>query len=246
MTFGRGSGKFPFMKARIYILVIVLAAGMLSAWAQEAKTNAAPAAGEVAAPPPVTAPATSAPAVPKEPKPPASGSVAPASPVPAQPKTSATPRMSSSESSGAGHKEVVTNPPPSAATVTGEVKPAVETSSTPTSAVPAEAEANPAASPNAATSPPESSGLDRKTALLIGAAILLVAGSLAVFMWRRASVGSHGSLISSAMLVTKYDDKADDKSEEKTGEKSDDGTEVVAKPAPESKKEEKKFPPPMN
>jgi hypothetical protein len=126
------------------------------------------------------------------------------------------------------------------------VKPEAET---PTNAVPAEGEGAAAVTPNAAP-PPENSGLDRKTALIIGAAILLVAGGLAFFMWRRASIVSHGSLISSAMKVTKYEDKVDEKVEDDAGdqveEKNEPGTEMTSEPEPEAKKEEKIFPPPMN
>jgi hypothetical protein len=246
VTFGRGSGKFPFMKARIYLLLTVLAAGMVTASAQETKTNAVPAAGEVAAPPAVTVPATSAPAVAKEPKSTAGGALTPASPAPAQPKTSTTPRMSSAENIGSGHKDMGTNPPSPVGPVTEEAKPPADASLTPTGAVPAEAEAAPGPSPNPASPPAEGSGLDRKTALLIGGAILLVAGGLAFFMWRRANMVSHGSLITSAMHVTRYDDKNDDKVEDKTGETSEAGTEVMDKPETEAKPEEKKFPPPMN
>jgi hypothetical protein len=234
------------MKARIHILVILFTAGLVTAWAQEAKTNAAPAAGEAAAPPPVTVPATSAPAAAKEPRPPVSGTVTPASPVPVQPKIAPTPRMTSAESIGTGHKEMVTNPPNAAAPVSEEVKPPVEASATPTNAVPAETEATPAAPSNAAAPPPEGSGLESKTALIIGGAILLVAGGLAYFMWRRASIVSHGSLISSAMQVAKHDEKNEEKNDDKPEGKSEAGTEVVSKPEPDSKKEEKKFPPPMN
>ena len=231
MTFGRRSGKFPFMKARIYILVIVFAAGMVAALAQETKTNAAPGAGVV--PPPVAVPATSAPAAVKEVKPPAAGTSTPTSPIPVQPKTATTPRMSSPESTATGHKEMATNPPPVAPATAEDARP-LDEGPTPTNAASAETEVNPAAVPNAGTPSPETSGIDLKTTLLIGGAILVVAGGLAGFMWRRANLVSHGSLISSALSLTKYDDKTDDKVEEKPAEE------------PEAKKEEKKFPPPMN
>ena len=69
-------------------------------------------------------------------------------------------------------------------------------------------------------------------------------------MWRRASLSSHGSLISSALTLTKFDekadDKADDKNEEEAGEKGETGTEMTGKAEVEPKKEEKIFPPPMN
>jgi hypothetical protein len=230
------------MKARTYLWVMVFAAGWVTASAQEIKTNAVPGAAEVASPPPATAPATSTPAVAKEAKPPAVGIPTPASPVPTQPKITTTPRMASAEGAVTSHKELVTNPPPAAAAVPEEVKPPGEGVTTPTNAAPAETETSATATPNATAPPPESSGLDRKTTLLIGAAILLVAGGLAFFMWRRASVVSHGSLISSALSLTKYDDK----NEEKAGEKGEAGTEVTRKAETEPKKEEKIFPPPMN
>ena len=232
------------MKARVYLLVVVFAASLVTAWAQEAKTNAVPAAGEAVAPPVTAAPATSAPAAVKEAKPSAVGTSTPASSIPGQPKIATTPRMSTSEGTGTGHKEILTNPPPPAVPATEGVKPSDDLSMTPTSAAPVEAEVTPASPPEPAAPPPEGAGLDRKTALLIGGAIVLVAGGLAFWMWRRANIVSHGSLISSALNLVKYDekteDRTEDKNEEKPGEKSEAGTEVIGKP------EEKKFPPPMN
>lgn len=236
VTFGRGSGKFILMKARIYILVVVLAASasLISAWAQEAKTNGAPVAGESAAPPP------NVPAAPK----PAAGGIPGANPAPVQPKANPTPRMSS-EPAVPGHKETTTNPLPPAVTAPEASKPTEEAS---TNAAPSETETTSATTPSVPA--PEGSGLDRKTTLIIGAAILVVAGGLAIFMWRRASLSSHGSLISSALTLTKFDEKADekadDKNEEKAGEKSETGTETMTKAEVEPKKEEKIFPPPMN
>src|ERR1035437_6351229 len=71
VTFDRVSGKFPPMKAWIYIYAIVFAAGMLTALADETKTNtqtgetmSIPAnTNEVAVPPPMTATSAPAPAV---------------------------------------------------------------------------------------------------------------------------------------------------------------------------------------
>jgi len=231
------------MQSRIYLLVIVFAAGMVAAMAEETKTNAAPGVGGVAVPPPVAAPSPAVPAAANGAKTPAAGTLTPTSPVPIQPKITATPRMSSSEGAATGDTRIVTNPPPPASAVTEMAKPPGDISSTPTSTVPAEADV-PVAVPatNVVALPPEISGIDRKSTLLIGGAILVVAGGLAIFMWRRARVVSHGSLISSALNLVQSDDKTDDRAEEKAGEKSEAGTEVIGKP----KAEEKKFPPPMN
>ncbi len=245
VTFGRGSGKFILMKARIYLLVVVLAvsASLISAWAQEAKTNGAPVAGESAASPPSSVPATSAPAAPK---PAAGGIPVAANPAPVQPKVNSSPRMSS-ETAGPSHKETATNPPPPVVPAPEAPKPPEEASS---NAASSETENTSAATPSASVPAPEGSGLDRKTTLIIGAAILVIAGGLAFFMWRRASLSSHGSLISSALSLTKFDekadDKADDKNEDKAGEKGETGTEMTSKAEVEPKKEEKIFPPPMN
>ena len=179
VTFGRGSGKFILMKARIYLLVVVLAvsASLISAWAQETKTNGAPVAGESAAPPPPNVPAAPKPAV---------GGIPAANPAPVQPKVSSSPRMSS-ETAVTSHKETATNPPSPAVTAPEAPKSSEEAS---TNAVTPETETTAAATPSANVPAPEGSGLDRKTTLIIGAAILVVAGGLAIFMWRRASLSS--------------------------------------------------------
>lgn len=148
------------MKAWIYILIIVFAAGSVTALAEE--TNAAPGTNDAAAPPPSTAPPMPAPVAPKE------------------------------------------------------VKPPEDVPSTPTSAVPADAGVTPSVQPSNATAPPpESSGIDRKPALLVGGLILVVAGGLAIFMWRQASVATHGSLITGALRRVESELKNDDKSGEK-------------------------------
>src|ERR1035441_7839805 len=69
VTFDRASGKFPPMKAWIYICAIVFAAGMVTALADEtntptgATTNLPANTNEVAVPPPMTATSAPAPAI---------------------------------------------------------------------------------------------------------------------------------------------------------------------------------------
>ncbi len=226
------------MKARIYILAIILAAGRLAVLAEEAKTNDAAGATAPAVPPTATAPPPSTPAAAKEAKPLAAASSTATNPVPVQPKITTTPRMSSPESTGTIQKEMVTNSPPTASTMTEAATSPDNVSAMSTSGVPVEADATTAPPPNAVAPPPERSRIDRKSSLLLGGAILVVAGGLAGLMWRRSNAISHGSLISSALQLVKYDEK----NEEKPAEKGEAGTEVVSKP----RTEVKKFPPPMN
>jgi hypothetical protein len=185
VTFGRASGKFPSMKARIYICTLVLAAGMMTAPAQETKTDtqtsaatSTPNTNEVAVPPPMVATSAPAPAVAKEVKPPA---VAPLK----------------------SPKAVV--PVPMAATsapapmVANEVKPPAVAPLVQTSAVPAQPEitAEPLTPTNAAAPPSEGSGIGHKS-VWVGGVVVLVVG-LVIFLWWRFHAASQGSLITSAM-----------------------------------------------
>ena len=119
MTFGRGSEKFPSMKTWIYICTIVLAAGMVTAPAQDTKTNTQTSAttstlntNGVAVPPPMAATPAPAPAVAKEVNPPVVAPLVETSTVPAQPEITAEPMTPtnaaapSPESSGIGRKGV--------------------------------------------------------------------------------------------------------------------------------------------
>jgi hypothetical protein len=111
VTFDRVSGKFPPMKAWIYICAIVFAAGMVTALADETKTNTQTGAtmsipantNEVAVPPPMTT-SPSAPAVAGEVRPPDDVSLMQTGAVPAQSNITAAPP---SESSGIGRKGVL-------------------------------------------------------------------------------------------------------------------------------------------
>jgi hypothetical protein len=239
------------MKAWISICAMVLAAGGVMVLADEPRTNAVPgtpaSTGEAAVPP-------SAPAAAQEVKPAAVPPTTPTNSVPVQPKITTAPRTSTnavtppSEGSGAGHKGASTNPPSLTTTsmpapaVASEVRPSDEGSLVPTNAVPAEAGGTMAPPPpNGTVAPPENSGIGNKGALAIGVAILVVAGGLAVFMWRRSGTAPHGSLITSAMNELKRAGKNEDKDEDKREEKHE--AKLIEKPV--EKKQEKKFPPPM-
>jgi hypothetical protein len=217
------------MKARIYIYAIVLAAGILTALADEPKTNTPTGAttsipastNEVAVPPTITATSAPAPAIVHKVKPPAVVPLTQASTVPAPSNSAAT-------------HLTMTNaiiPPPmttstSAPAVTGEAKPPGNESLTETSAVPVQS--------NITAAPPaESSGIGWQGTLAISVAILAVAGGLAVFMLRRSGKADHASLITRAMGEHKDEHKDEDKHEDKPEEKR------------EPKKETQKFPPPM-
>ena len=211
------------MKTRIYICAVVFAAGMLTALADEAKTNTQAGAttsipantNQVAVSPPMTTTSAPAPAVAHKGKSPV---VVPLT------QTSAVPAQSNIAAALLTTTNAITPPPmttsTSAPTGTDEVL------LTQTSAVPAES--NITAAP-----PPESSEIGWKGALAISVAILAVAGGLAVFMLRRVGKADHASLITRAMSEHKDEHKDEDKHEEKPGEKRED------------KKETKKFPPPM-
>ncbi|MGO8839050.1 MAG: hypothetical protein ACLQAH_07385 [Limisphaerales bacterium] len=223
------------MKAWICIYAIVFAAGAVTVSAEE--TNTQTGSGTIAVPPSASGVSTSTAA--KEVKPTAVAPAMSTNAVPAQSKTATTPRMSPgaatpmAETSGPGHKGVSTNPPPTPAEAEG-VKPPEEVSSAPSNNVSAETGGTAAAPPaNGPTPSPDNTGIGNKGALAIGAAILVAAGGLAAFMLRRFSIAPHGSLITSAMNVTKHEDKDEDKDVVKPEEK------------PEEKKVEKKFPPPM-
>jgi len=223
VTFDHASGKFPFMKARIYIYAIVFAAGMLTAPADETKTNTQTGAtnslpantNQVAVPPPMIATSAPAPAVVRKVKPPVVVPLAQTSTVSAQ---------SNSAAASLTTTNAIILPPTNISTSTSAV--AGEVSLIQTSAVPAQS--------NIPTAPPtESSGMRWKGTLAISVAILAVAGGLAVFMLRRPGKADHASLITRAMDEHKDEHKDEDKHEEKPEEK------------PEDKKEPQKFPPPM-
>ncbi len=106
-------------------------------------------------------------------------------------------------------KPALTNPPPTPPmvitstpppVVTNEVKPPDEAPLMQTSAVPAQPEiaAVPLTTTNVIAPPPESSKTGHKGALAVGAAFLVAAGGLAVFMFRRArKTGGNGPIDSS-------------------------------------------------
>jgi hypothetical protein len=191
VTFDRWSGKFPLMKAWINLYAIVFAAGMLTALADEPKTNQQTGAttniaantNEVAVPQPMTATPAPPPAVTHKVKPPVVVPLTQTSAIPAQPNITAT---------------TSTSTPPAM----GEAHAPEEESLTPTNAVPAQSNANP---------PPESSGIGRKGVLALSVAFLAVVGGLAVFMLRRSIRSDHASLITRAMNETKDEDKHEDK-----------------------------------
>ena len=215
------------MKARIYIYAIVFAAGMLTALADETKTNTPTGAtnslpantNQVAVPPPMTATSAPAPAVVRKGKPPG---VVPLT------QTNAVPAQSNSAAAFLTTINAVILPPTNTATSTSTV--AGEESLMQTNAVPVPS--NITAAP-----PPESSGISWKGALAMSVAILAVAGGLAVFMLRRLGKADHASLITRAMDEHKDEHKDEEKHEDKHEDKHDEKR--------EEKKEPPKFPPPM-
>ena len=221
VTFDHASGKFPFMKAWIYIYAIVFTAGMLTVLADETETN--PPAGattsipantnEVAVPLPVTATSAPAPAVVHKMKPPVVVPLTKTSAVPAQSNITA---ASLTATNAIAPSPITTST--SAPVVAGEERPAKDMSLMQTGAVPAQS--NITAAP-----PPESSGIGRKGVLAISVAFLVVVGGLTVFMLRRSRNADHASLITRAMSENKDEHKDTGKHEDK--------------------KEDKKSPPPM-
>jgi hypothetical protein len=197
VTFGRVSEKFPFMKAWICIYTIIFAAGMVTALADETKTNTqtdattgTPNTNAVAAPPPMAAPAVT-----NEVKLPIIAPLMQTSAVPVQSNVTVVPRTPTN----------TVFPSPMAATsapapaVANELKPPVVAPLEQTSAVPAQTKITnePLTPTNAAAPPPESSGTGH-TGVLAGGVVIL-AGVLGFFMWRRSHAASQGSLITSAM-----------------------------------------------
>jgi len=187
------------MKAWIYIYSIVFAAGMVTALADETKTNtqtdattSTPNTNKVAVPPPMAAPAVT-----NEVKPPAVVPLMQTSIVPVQSNITAAPQMPT--------KAVV--PLPMTATsapapaVTNEMKPPAVAPLEQTSAVPAQTEITnePLTPTNAAAPPPESSGIGHKGVWAMGVVILVLVVGLVISMWRRSHATSQGSLITSAM-----------------------------------------------
>jgi hypothetical protein len=204
VTFGRVSEKFPYMKAWIYIYTLVFAAGMVTALADETKTNTQTSdaisthnTNEVAVPPPMAATSAPAPAVAKEVRPPAVVPLLQTSAVPVQSHIPAAPLTPTN--AVAPLPITATSAPAPAAT--NEVKPPVVASLAETSAVPVQSNitVEPPTPTNAAAPPPESSGIGRKGVWAGGVAFLAVVGGLAIFMWRRSHATSQVSLITSAM-----------------------------------------------
>jgi hypothetical protein len=239
VTFDRASGKFPPMKAWIYICAIVFAAGMVTALADEtntptgattntptgATTNLPANTNEVAVPPPMTVTSAPPPAIVHKVKPPVVVPLTQTSAVPAHSNITAAPLKTTN---------AITPPPmttsTSAPAVAGEVRPPDDVSLIQTGAVPAQS--------NITVAPPsESSGTGRKGVLAISVAFLAVVGGLTVFMLRRSRKADHASLITRAMNENKDEDKDTGKHEEKREDKPEE-----KKP---EKEEDKKFPPPM-
>ena len=202
MTFGRESEKFLSMKAWIYIYTIVFAAGMVTALADEAKTNTqtsdtirTPNTNGVAVPLPMAATSAPAPAVVKEVRPPAAAPLMQTSAVPVQSIITAAPQTPTN---------AITTLPMTATSapapiVTDEAKPPAVAPLVETSAVPVQSNVNaePLTPTNAAASTSESFGAGH-TGVWAGGVVILV-GVLAIFMWRRSHSASQGSLITSAM-----------------------------------------------
>jgi len=215
VTFDRWSGKFPPMKAWIYIYATILAAGMLTALADEARTNTQAGAttsipantNQVAVPSPTTATSAPAPAVVRKVKSPAVVPLTPTSAVPA-PSNSAAAFLTTTNASTLPPLTTSTSAP----AVTGEE------SLTQTNAVPAPS--NTTAAP-----PPESSEIGWKGVLAISVLTLAVLAGLAVFLLSRSHKADHASLITRALSENKDEHKDEEKHEDK--------------------KETKKFPPPM-
>jgi hypothetical protein len=169
VTFGRVSGKFPPMKAWIYICAIVFAAGMVAALADEtntttqtgAITNTPANTNEVAVPPPMTATPAPAPMVAHKVKPPVVVPLTQTSAVPAQSNVTTAP-LTTTNAITPPPMTVTSTPAPA---VAGEVSPPDNVSLMETSAVPAQ--------PDITAAPPsESSGTGRKGVLAISVALL--------------------------------------------------------------------------
>jgi hypothetical protein len=228
------------MKTWVYICATILAAGVVTVSAQT--TAGTPAhTNEVAAPPPASAPTPApAPATPAPPKvtPPPRTAPAPA-PTPAPAPAPVPVPVPAPESPGTGHKASATNVPPPVAAE--EVKPPEAEPVMSTNAVPAEG-ADTNAPPANTTPSAESSGIGHWSALLIGAAILLVGGGIGFFIWSKSAVVHHGSLITSAMNELKKNPPSEEKDEDKVIEPPAD---KPVEPREEKKKLEIKFPPPM-
>ena len=198
MTFDRVSGKFPPMKAWIYIYAIVLAAGMPTALADETNTQTGtttsiPAnTNEVAVPPPMTATSAPAPVVGHKVKPPVVVPLTQTSAVPAQYNITAESLTTSTSAPAVAGNESLMQ----------------------TSVVPAQS--------NITAAPPsESSRIGRKGVLAL-MAFLAAVGGLTVFMLRRTGNTDHASLITRAMSENKDEDKDPGKHEEMPEEQSED------------------------
>jgi hypothetical protein len=175
------------MKAWIYIGAFLLAAGMLTAVADETNTEA-----EAITNPPntnaaVVAPPVAAPAVTNAVKPPVITLRVQTNAVPVQTNITAAPRIPAM---------TVAPIPLTATSAPAPVAPIEETN-----AVPALSEATnePPPPTNAAAPPPESSGAGHTDIWVGGAVVLALAAGLAIFIWGRSNTASQGSLITSAM-----------------------------------------------
>jgi hypothetical protein len=218
------------MKAWINISAIIFAAGMLTALADEPKTNTPAGAttsipantNDVAVPPAMAATSAPAPAVVHKVKPPVVVPLTQTSAVPARPNIITAPLTTTN---------AITPPPmttsTSAPAVTGKVNAPEDASLMPTNAV--AAQTNITAAP-----PPENSGTSWKVVFSISLIFLALVGGLTAFLLRRSRNADHASLITRAMDEEHRDeDKDTGKQEEKPEEKR------------ENKKDTKKFPPPM-
>jgi hypothetical protein len=192
------------MKAWIYIYTIVFAAGMVTALADETKTNtqtsdtiSTPNTNGIAVPLPMAATSAPAPAVAKEVKPLAVVPLMQTSTVPVQPHIPAA--LLTLTNAVAPLPMTATSAPAPAAT--NEVKPPVVAPSEQTSAVPAQTEitVEPQTPTNAAAPPTESSGVGHKGVWAMGVVILVLVVGLVISMWRRSHATPQGSLITSAM-----------------------------------------------
>jgi hypothetical protein len=210
------SGKFPFMKARICVCAIVSAAGLLTALAEEPRTNppAAPTVSvpavtnEVAVPPPPPATSAPVPAPVHKVKPPVVVPLTPTNTISAPTNASA---LSSTTST-------------SATSVAGEPKAPEEESLTPAGGVPAESNL-------VAGTVSGSSGMKRNI-VIIGVVILVVAGGVVVVLMRRKCKCDHASLITRAMSETKDEDPHEDRHEDKPEGKQGDTTVTKKSPPP--------------
>jgi hypothetical protein len=213
------------MKAWIYIGAICIAAGWVTALADEIKTNAqtwdattSTNTNEAAIAPPVATPAVTNVVKPPVTMPAVTNAVKPPVAIPAvtntvkltaivpRLQTSAVPVQSNITAATQTLTKVVTPLPMTATSapapaIASGVKPPDIAPSEQTSAVPAQPDITvaPQTPTNAAAPPPESSGNGHKSIWAGGMVFLVLAGGLAIFVLRRFRAASQGSLITSAM-----------------------------------------------